>query len=93
MSAILYRKQILLTQPQLKKYYFPICAKRVEPAWGLRAGAPVLGWGGQTASGGLRGSRAPPAQVELEREVNRNLCLYLFGYNHQLHRDIRSQGQ
>lgn len=30
MRAILYLKQILLTQPHLKKYYFPICAKCVE---------------------------------------------------------------
>lgn len=30
MRAILYLKQILLTQPYLKKYYFPICVKCVE---------------------------------------------------------------
>lgn len=30
MRAILYLKQILLTQPHLKKYYFLISAKCVE---------------------------------------------------------------
>lgn len=50
MRAILYVKQILLTHPHLKKYYFPICAKCTEPLWGLCAGV-----GGQDGIWGALG--------------------------------------
>lgn len=60
MRPILYLKQILLTHPHLKKYYFPICAKGVELEGGLRDGGPILGWGGQDHG---RGAAGPSSTV------------------------------
>lgn len=72
MRAILYLKQILLTHPHLKKYHFPICAKRVELAWGLRAGGP----GPRLGSSGARQHRSSLREGAASHQ-EKNACIYL----------------
>lgn len=72
MRAILYLKQILLTHPHLKKYRFPICARRTELACQLHARGPLLG---QSHGQGAQGAAA---QGRLgKRGKKPSACIYM----------------
>lgn len=72
MRAILYLKQILLTHPHLKKYCFPICARRTELACQLHAHGPLLG------QSHVQGAQGPAAQGRLGKRGEKSAaCVYV----------------